>query len=102
MGQRTDRGATGRRRTRRPRDRLTDFVKRHIGAPAGFFACEAAGLQWLSQAEGGVPCVPVVSVDATSLTLRRLESVTPSAEAAFEFGSRLAATHDAGAAGFGG
>jgi fructosamine-3-kinase len=80
---------------------LTDFVKSHAGAPAGFFACEAAGLQWLSQAEHGVPCVPVVSVDATSLTLRRLESVTPGAEAAFEFGSRLAATHDAGAAGFG-
>jgi fructosamine-3-kinase len=80
---------------------LTDFVKSHAGAPAGFFACEAAGLQWLSAASCGVPCVPVVSVDATSLTLRRLESVTPSAEAAFEFGGRLAATHDAGAAGFG-
>ena len=80
---------------------MTDFVKRHPGAPAGFFACEAAGLQWLSQADGGVPCVPVVAADATSLTLRRLESVTPSPAAAFEFGGRLAVTHDAGAAGFG-
>jgi fructosamine-3-kinase len=80
---------------------LTDFVKRRTGAPAGFFACEAAGLQWLSQADGGVPCVPVLAADATSLTLRRLESVTPSPAAAFEFGGRLAATHDAGAAGFG-
>ena len=80
---------------------MTDFVKRHTGAPAGFFACEAAGLQWLSQAHGGVPCVPVVGADATSLTLRRLESVTPSAEMAVEFGGRLAVTHDAGAAGFG-
>ena len=42
-----------------------------------------------------------LSVDATSLTLRRLESVTPSPAAAFEFGGRLAVTHDAGAAGFG-
>jgi fructosamine-3-kinase len=80
---------------------LTDFVKSHAGAPAGFFECEAAGLRWLSSADGGVPCVPVVSVDATSLTLRRLDSVSPSPEAAFEFGGRLAATHDAGAAGFG-
>jgi fructosamine-3-kinase len=79
---------------------LTDFVKRNHGAPAGFFAAEAAGLQWLS-AGGGVPCVPVVAVDAASLTLRRLESVTPSPDAAFEFGGRLAVTHDAGAAGFG-
>jgi fructosamine-3-kinase len=80
---------------------LTDFVKHHRDAPAGFFGCEAAGLQWLSAAQGGVPCVPVLSVDATSLTLRRLDSVPPSAAAASEFGSRLAVTHDAGAAGFG-
>jgi fructosamine-3-kinase len=80
---------------------LTDFVKSHPEAPAGFFECEAAGLRWLSAADGGVPCVPVVSVDATSLTLRRLESVPPGPQAALEFGSRLAITHDAGAAGFG-
>ena len=80
---------------------MTDFVKRHTGAPTGFFACEAAGLKWLSQADGGVRCVPVVGADATSLTLRRLESVTPSPEMAVEFGGRLAVTHDAGAAGFG-
>lgn len=80
---------------------MTDFVKSHPGAPAGFFECEAAGLRWLSAPDGGVPCVPVVSVDATSLTLRRLESVPPGPQAALEFGSRLAITHDAGAAGFG-
>jgi fructosamine-3-kinase len=48
-----------------------------------------------------VRCAQVVSVDATSLTLRRLDSVPPSPEAASEFGSRLAVTHDAGAAAFG-
>lgn len=79
---------------------MTDFVKSHPSAPAGFFECEAAGLRWLSAA-GGVPCVPVVSVDATSLTLRRLESVPPGPQAALEFGRWLAITHDAGAAGFG-
>ena len=80
---------------------MTDFVKRNPAAPTGFFAWEAAGLQWLSSAEGGVPCARVVSFDATSLTLRRVDSAIPSPEAAFEFGSRLAVTNDAGAAGFG-
>lgn len=80
---------------------MTDFVKHRAGAPAGFFAWEAAGLQWLSAAEGGVPCAQVVSVDDASLTLRRLESVSPTAEAARTFGGRLAVTHDAGAPAFG-
>jgi fructosamine-3-kinase len=80
---------------------LTDFVKQHAGAPAGYFAWEAAGLRWLSAVDGGVPCAPIVSVDATSLTLRRLESVSPDAEASRIFGSRLAVTHDAGAPAFG-
>lgn len=80
---------------------MTDFVKHRAGAPAGFFAWEAAGLQWLSAVEGGVPCARVVSVDDTSLTLRRLESVGPTPEAARTFGGRLAATHDASAPAFG-
>lgn len=80
---------------------MTDFVKRNPAAPADFFACEAAGLQWLSAADGGVPCAQVVSFDDTSLTLRRLESAGPSPEAAREFGGRLAVTHDAGAQAFG-
>ncbi|MCA2320575.1 fructosamine kinase family protein [Mycobacterium intracellulare] len=80
---------------------MTDFVKHNPDAPARFFAAEAAGLQWLSGADGGVPCAQVVSVTMTSLTLRRLDSVNPTPEAAREFGARLAAMHDAGAAGFG-
>ncbi|MGC2652038.1 MAG: fructosamine kinase family protein [Mycobacterium sp.] len=80
---------------------MTHFVKHRADAPAGFFAWEAAGLQWLSEVDGGVPCAQIVSTDATSLTLRRLDSVTPNAEAAREFGSRLAVTHDAGAPTFG-
>ncbi len=78
-----------------------DFVKHHPGAPTGFFAWEAAGLRWLSNADGGVPSAHVVSFDATSLTLRRLDSVAPTREAAHAFGSRLAVTHGAGAAAFG-
>ena len=80
---------------------MTDFVKQHPGVPTGYFAWEAAGLRWLSSVDGGVPCAPVVSVDATSLRLRRLDSVNPSRQAASEFGSRLAVTHAAGAAAFG-
>jgi fructosamine-3-kinase len=80
---------------------LSDFVKQHPGAPPGYFAWEAAGLQWLSSVDGGVPCARVVSVDASALTLRRLDSVKPSPEAARVFGGRLAITHDAGAPAFG-
>jgi fructosamine-3-kinase len=80
---------------------VADFVKRHPSAPDDFFAWEAAGLQWLSGVDGGVPCAQVVSVAATSLTLRRLDSVTPSPGPARAFGSQLALTHDAGAPAFG-
>jgi fructosamine-3-kinase len=80
---------------------VSDFVKRNPGAPPGFFAWEAAGLEWLSGVDGGVPCAQVVRVDETALTLRRLESVSPSREAGRAFGSQLAVTHGAGATAFG-
>lgn len=80
---------------------VTDFVKRNPAAPHGFFACEAAGLAWLAAVPGGAPCARVIRVDDTSLTLQRLTPVPPTAGAAVEFGRRLAATHDAGAPGFG-
>lgn len=80
---------------------MTDFVKAHPDAPIGYFAWEAAGLRWLDGVDGGVPCAPVIAFDATSLTLRRLGSVSPSPEAAREFGSRLAITHGVGAQAFG-
>ncbi|OBI58970.1 fructosamine kinase [Mycolicibacterium fortuitum] len=76
------------------------FVKRNASAPAGFFAAEAAGLNWLA-VEGGVPCVEVIDYDATSLTLRRLRSVTPTRQAAREFGGQLAHTHAGGAPAYG-
>ncbi|MDD4866306.1 MAG: fructosamine kinase family protein [Mycobacterium sp.] len=80
---------------------MSDFVKQRPDAPAGYFAWEAAGLRWLSAVDGGVPCAQVLSVDATSLTLRRLDSVPPTREAAHAFGRGLAVTHDAGAPAFG-
>lgn len=80
---------------------MSTFVKRNPSAPTGFFACEAAGLQWLSEAERGVLCADVVDYDDVSLTLGRLDSVRPDRDAAHEFGRRLAATHDSGAGAFG-
>jgi fructosamine-3-kinase len=80
---------------------MPTFVKRNNAAPTGFFACEAAGLQWLSGAENGVLCARVIEHDNVSLTLERLEAVTPTRPAAEEFGRRLAHTHDAGAEAFG-
>ncbi|ORB71450.1 fructosamine kinase family protein [Mycobacterium scrofulaceum] len=80
---------------------MSDFVKRNPAAPGGYFAWEAAGLRWLAGVDGGVPCAHVVSVDATSLTLGRLDSAPPTPGAAHDFGRRLAVTHDAGAPAFG-
>jgi fructosamine-3-kinase len=80
---------------------MADFVKRNARAPTGFFACEAAGLQWLSAVDGGVPCARVIDCDDTSLTLQCLDSAAPTGAAAHEFGRRLARTHNAGADGFG-
>jgi fructosamine-3-kinase len=80
---------------------VAEFVKRHPSAPPGFFASEAAGLRWLGDVDGGVACAEVLAQDAASLTLRRLESVRPSEQSARAFGTRLAVTHNAGAAGFG-
>jgi fructosamine-3-kinase len=77
------------------------FVKRSGSAPACFFACEAAGLQWLSAVERGVPCATVISYDDTSLTLEKLDVTPPSRTAAYDFGRRLARTHAAGAEAFG-
>jgi fructosamine-3-kinase len=80
---------------------MAEYVKRNASAPPGFFACEAAGLAWLAAVDGGVRCAEVVRHDQTSLTLRHLRSVSPTREAAREFGIRLAITHDAGAPAFG-
>jgi fructosamine-3-kinase len=77
------------------------FIKRSPGAPQAFFACEAAGLQWLSAAPNGVPCAKVLAHDDTSLTLERLDGSSPTRAGAHECGQRLARTHDAGADAFG-
>jgi fructosamine-3-kinase len=77
---------------------VEEFVKCQATAPAGFFACEAAGLHWLGAVAGGVRCAEVIGYDEYSLTLRRLSAGAPPPGAAREFGCQLALTHDAGAA----
>ncbi|MDM7856395.1 fructosamine kinase family protein [Cellulomonas alba] len=77
------------------------FRKSRHDAPAGFFACEAAGLRWLGEAADGAPVVAVLDVADDHLDLARLTSVRPTRDAAVAFGRALAGTHDAGAPAFG-
>jgi fructosamine-3-kinase len=80
---------------------MTVYVKRNPAAPPGFFACEAAGLQWLAAAAKGARCAGVIAVDDTSLTLERLQTARPASVDAMAFGRALARTHDAGAEAWG-
>ncbi|MDK8849389.1 fructosamine kinase family protein [Corynebacterium sp. MSK019] len=79
------------------------YVKSRHGVPRGFFACEAAGLDWLREGEsdGGARVVDVLGVSGHALKLRRIESMAPNPQAAYEFGKSLAITHNLGAAGWG-
>ena len=77
-----------------------EWVKTREDAPAGLFRAEAAGLEWL-RVPGGVPVVKVLAVSETSITVERVRRITPTPEAAQDFGRALVRTHDAGADGFG-
>jgi fructosamine-3-kinase len=76
------------------------FHKRRSGLPPGFFACEAAGLRWLADAQGAA-VVRVLGVHEDELELERLSPAAPDRATAAEFGRSLAATHAAGAPAFG-
>lgn len=76
------------------------FRKARAGAPRGFFACEAAGLRWLS-VPGGPRVAAVLEVGDDHLDLERLAAAPPTPEAARAFGAALARLHDAGAPAFG-
>ena len=75
---------------------MAAYRKARAGAPAGFFRCEAAGLDWLRSA-GGARVVEVLDVAEDHLDLVRLSPTRPTAAAAHAFGRALAVTHDAGA-----
>lgn len=76
------------------------FRKQRAGAPADYYAIEAAGLSWLTVA-GGPPIPQVVEVGDSWLQLRRLPSAQPTRDAAADFGRRLAVMHRAGAHAYG-
>ena len=78
---------------------MSDFRKQHA-APPGFFAAEAAGLEWLA-APGAIPVVAVLDHGEDFLRLERLEETGPDGERAVQFGRNLARLHAAGAPGFG-
>jgi len=75
-------------------------IKTRPQAPAGFFAAEARGLRWL-RAAGGAAVPEVLAVDDDCLVLSWIEPGRPTTEAAESLGRALAATHAAGADGFG-
>lgn len=60
---------------------------------------EAAGLEWLGQATHAV--VHVLELESYQIGTERVREVTPTAEAAREFGAELARMHAAGAPAFG-
>ncbi len=74
------------------------FTKRTVPGAALY---EAAGLKWLAAAPDGADVVQVIDAAEREIVLPRLVAGPPDAEAAAEFGRRLARTHDAGAAAFG-
>ncbi|WP_157553522.1 fructosamine kinase family protein [Jiangella gansuensis] len=82
-------------------DGRTVFVKTRPGAPAGFFAAEAAGLRRLGAARNGVPVPRVLGYDDHHLALEWVATGVPSVQAAERLGRDLAATHRHGAEVFG-
>lgn len=78
----------------------SSYTKSRPDAPAGFFATEAAGLDWLAAA-GGARVVEVQQVEESALVLDRLHPVDPDPASAHSFGRGLALTHAAGAEAFG-
>ncbi|HEY2675208.1 MAG TPA: fructosamine kinase family protein [Rugosimonospora sp.] len=70
------------------------------GPPAGFFAAEAAGLNWLREA-GAVPIPGVIAALPDMLALEWIDGGTPSARAAEDLGRGLATLHRSGADSFG-
>jgi fructosamine-3-kinase len=96
------RAITGERWRLRLADGREVFVKARTGAPDGFFAAEAAGLEWLGAAPGGPPLPAVLGYDAELLVLPWLTEESPVPAVIDRLGRELAALHAAGSPVFGG
>ncbi len=92
---------TGERWRLRLADRRDVFVKTKPDAPDGFFATEAAGLDWLDAADGGPPLPAALAYDTDLLVLPWLAEQRPSDRAVDRLGRELAALHNAGSPVFG-
>jgi fructosamine-3-kinase len=93
---------TGERWRLRLADGRDVFVKTRTGAPDGFFATEAAGLDWLGAAPGGPPLPARLADDPDLLVLPWLVEERPTSGAVERLGRELAAMHAAGSPVFGG
>ncbi len=92
---------TGERWRLRLADGRDVFVKTRTGAPDGFFATEAAGLDWLGAAPGGPPVPAALGYDTDLLVLPWLVEEPPTSGAVERLGRELAALHAAGSPVFG-
>jgi fructosamine-3-kinase len=79
----------------------TALMKTLPHAPEDFFRCEAAGLRWLGEVEGGVHVPEVLAVDQECLVIAWVEPGKNGVDTAAAFGRALAATHAAGAPSYG-
>ncbi len=95
------RAITGDRWRLRLADGRDVFVKSRGDAPDGFFAAEAAGLEWLGAAPGGPPVPAVLGYDAQLLVLPWLAESAPEVAAVDRLGREVAALHAAGSPVFG-
>jgi fructosamine-3-kinase len=77
------------------------FRKAGRRVPPGYFAWEAAGLEWLAAAAGGAEVARVLDVQEHELILELLTPIAPSRDQAEAFGAALAETHRAGAQAYG-
>jgi fructosamine-3-kinase len=82
-------------------DGTTALMKTLPHAPEDFFTDEADGLRWLGEPGAGAGVPEVLAVDHECLIIRWIEPGKQSVDAATAFGRELAATHAAGADGFG-
>ena len=92
---------TGQRWRVRLADGRDVFVKTRDDAPDGFFAAEAAGLDWLGAAPGGPPVPAVLAHDTGLLVLPWLAEERPASATVERLGRELAAMHAAGSPVFG-